>query len=209
VRHPLALSSAALGVIQVKILKESAAQSKTEPSDAVAIVSYDEKPGIALAASSNLNAVQELAAPLRAQADHDDHRHRDHAADQRQRVGIVAAVRLGDLRLERTVVGMLRHFSDPQLPTRNSRGREDAGPCPGIIGEMAFDFPFVVRSEDQKHVFAFLQRASEAHEPLGLQRIHERPVSLPVLLLFERPPRRIGRAVTTHDHKQILHAVPP
>ncbi len=31
---------------QVKILKESAAQSKTEPSDAVAIVSYDEKPGI-------------------------------------------------------------------------------------------------------------------------------------------------------------------
>ena len=29
-----------------KILKESAAQSKTEPSDAVAIVSYDEKPGI-------------------------------------------------------------------------------------------------------------------------------------------------------------------
>ena len=35
---------------------------------------------------------------------------------------------------------------------------------------MAFDFPFVVRSEDQKHVFAFLQRASEAHDPLGLQR---------------------------------------
>ena len=31
---------------QVKILKESAAQSKTESSDAVAIVSYDEKPGI-------------------------------------------------------------------------------------------------------------------------------------------------------------------
>src|SRR5271169_88560 len=31
---------------EVKILKESAAQSKTEPSDAVAIVSYDEKPGI-------------------------------------------------------------------------------------------------------------------------------------------------------------------
>src|SRR6202040_1645695 len=31
---------------QVKILKERAAKSKTEPSDAVAIVSYDEKPGI-------------------------------------------------------------------------------------------------------------------------------------------------------------------
>ncbi len=31
---------------EVKILKESAAASKTEPSDAVAIVSYDEKPGI-------------------------------------------------------------------------------------------------------------------------------------------------------------------
>jgi hypothetical protein len=29
-----------------EILKESAAPSKTEPSDAVAIVSYDEKPGI-------------------------------------------------------------------------------------------------------------------------------------------------------------------
>ena len=29
---------------EVKILKESAAQSKTEPSDAGAIVSYDEKP---------------------------------------------------------------------------------------------------------------------------------------------------------------------
>ena len=53
---------------------------------------------------------------------------------------------------------------------------------------MAFDFPFVVRSEDQKPVFAFLQRASEAYDPLGLQRIHERPVSLSVLLLFERPP---------------------
>jgi hypothetical protein len=115
----------------------------------------------------------------------------------------------GALRLPEAARALLRHFSDPQLPTRNSRGREDAGPCPGIIGEMAFDFPFVVRSEDQKHVFAFLQRASEAHDPLGLQRIHEPPVSLPVLLLFERPPRRIGRAVTTHDHKQILHAVPP
>jgi transposase len=31
---------------QVKLLKESAARSKTKPSDAVAIVSYDEKPGI-------------------------------------------------------------------------------------------------------------------------------------------------------------------
>jgi transposase len=31
---------------QVKILKDTAAKSKTEPSDAVAIISYDEKPGI-------------------------------------------------------------------------------------------------------------------------------------------------------------------
>jgi hypothetical protein len=73
--------------------------------------------------------VQELAAPLRAQPDHYDRRHRDHAADPRQRVGIVTAFRLGDLRLERTVVGSER-IADPdaQLVRIDARG----GPVPTL-----------------------------------------------------------------------------
>ena len=40
---------------QVKILKKAAAVSKTKPSDQVAIVSYDEKPGIGLATRSRVS----------------------------------------------------------------------------------------------------------------------------------------------------------
>ena len=47
----------------------------------------------------------DLAAPLRAEADDDDDRNRDDARDQREREPVIAARRLGDLGLERAVVG--------------------------------------------------------------------------------------------------------
>ena len=48
---------------------------------------------------------QQFAAPLRAEANDDNDRDRDHAGHQRQRKGVIAAVRLSDLSLERAVVG--------------------------------------------------------------------------------------------------------
>jgi hypothetical protein len=49
-----------------------------------------------------------------------------------------------------------------------------------------------------------LQRASEAHEPLGLERVHERRVSLPILLLFERQAPCVGWTIAANDHKPVI-----
>src|SRR6516225_7062960 len=95
----------------------------------------------------------------------------------------------------------LRHLPDPQAPARNARSREDAGLCPGIVGETQFDFVFVLRAEDEKNVFPSLQPASEADEPLGLERVHEHRVSLPILLLFERQAPCVGWTIAPNDHK--------
>ena len=48
---------------------------------------------------------QELAAPLGAKADDDDDGDRDHPRHQRERIGVIPVVGLGDLGLERPVVG--------------------------------------------------------------------------------------------------------
>jgi len=60
---------------QVKILKESAAQSKTEPSDAVAIVSYDEKPGIQAIATTAPDLPPEPGVHAAFGRDHEYKRH--------------------------------------------------------------------------------------------------------------------------------------
>ncbi len=61
---------------QVKILKESAAQSKTEPSDAVAIVvSYDEKPGIQASATTAPDLPPEPGVHATFGRDHEYKRH--------------------------------------------------------------------------------------------------------------------------------------
>ena len=94
-------------------------------------------------------------------------------------------------------------FSDARhTPPQNSG---DAGLCPWIIRETPLDLVFVLRAEDEKNVRPFLQRPSEAHEPLGLERVHERLVSLPVLLLLERQSLHVRRTIAANDHKQMLH----
>ena len=60
---------------QVKILKESAAQSKTESSDAVAIVSYDEKPGIQAIATTAPDLPPEPGVHAAFGRDHEYKRH--------------------------------------------------------------------------------------------------------------------------------------
>ena len=84
---------------------------------------------------------------------------------------------------------------------------ENAGLCPRIGGQTPFDFGSVLRPEDQKDVFVFLQRASEANDPLGVERVHKRPVGLPVLLLLERQVARVGWTIAANDHKQMLHGL--
>ena len=55
---------------EVKLIKETAAAAKEEPSDAVAIVSYDEKPGIQAIATTapDLPARTRRAPDLRARS---------------------------------------------------------------------------------------------------------------------------------------------
>jgi hypothetical protein len=60
---------------QVKILKESAARSKTKPSDAVAIVSYDEKPGIQAIATTAPDLPPEPGVHATFGRDHEYKRH--------------------------------------------------------------------------------------------------------------------------------------
>jgi transposase len=60
---------------QVKILKERAAKSKTEPSDAVAIVSYDEKPGIQAIAPTAPDLPPEPGVHAAFSRDHEYKRH--------------------------------------------------------------------------------------------------------------------------------------
>jgi transposase len=60
---------------KVKILKEAAAASKTEPSDAVAIISYDEKPGIQAIANTAPDLPPQPGAHLTFARDHEYKRH--------------------------------------------------------------------------------------------------------------------------------------
>jgi len=60
---------------QVKILKETAAKSNTKPSDAVAIVSYDEKPGIQAIATTAPDLPPEPGAHATFGRDHEYKRH--------------------------------------------------------------------------------------------------------------------------------------
>jgi transposase len=60
---------------QVKILKETAARSRTEPSDAVAIVSYDEKPGIQAIATTAPDLPPEPGVHATFGRDHEYKRH--------------------------------------------------------------------------------------------------------------------------------------
>jgi transposase len=60
---------------QVKILKETAARSKTRPSDAVAIVSYDEKPGIQAIATTAADLPPEPGVHATFGRDHEYKRH--------------------------------------------------------------------------------------------------------------------------------------
>jgi transposase len=60
---------------QVKILKEHAAKSETEPSDAVAIVSYDEKPGIQAIATTAPDLPPEPGVHAAFNRDHEYKRH--------------------------------------------------------------------------------------------------------------------------------------
>jgi len=60
---------------QVKILKESAAKAKTKPSDSVAIVSYDEKPGIQAIATTAPDLPPEPGVHATFGRDHEYKRH--------------------------------------------------------------------------------------------------------------------------------------
>jgi hypothetical protein len=60
---------------QVKIIKETAAASKKKPSDAVAIVSYDEKPGIQAIATTAPDLPPEPGAHATFARDHEYKRH--------------------------------------------------------------------------------------------------------------------------------------
>src|SRR6202040_1492668 len=60
---------------EVKILKETAAGSKKEPSDAVAIVSYDEKPGIQAIATTSADLPPEPGVHPTFARDHEYKRH--------------------------------------------------------------------------------------------------------------------------------------
>jgi transposase len=60
---------------QVKILKESAAKAKTKPSDSVAIVSYDEKPGIQAIATTAPDLPPEPGIHATFARDHEYKRH--------------------------------------------------------------------------------------------------------------------------------------
>lgn len=60
---------------QVKILKETAAKSKTKPSEAVAIVSYDEKPGIQAIATTAPDLPPEPGVHASFGRDHEYKRH--------------------------------------------------------------------------------------------------------------------------------------
>src|SRR6202040_4387804 len=65
-----------LGVYrQVRILKQAAAVSKKKPSDAVAIVSYDEKPGIQAIATTAPDLPPEPGAHATFARDHEYKRH--------------------------------------------------------------------------------------------------------------------------------------
>ena len=60
---------------EVKLLKETAAASKKKPSDAVAIVSYDEKPGIQAIATTAADLPPEPGVHATFARDHEYKRH--------------------------------------------------------------------------------------------------------------------------------------
>src|SRR5271155_4145060 len=89
----------------------------------------------------------------------------------------------------------LPDMAKPQIPARDPRGREDAGPGPRIGCKPSVYIVRILRTEDEKNLAGPLERPGKAGRASGLQGIHEDAVALPIELCLQRLPGIVGRPI--------------